>query len=620
MTPTPIELFGTDEPPPTRRMVTAGPLSAVLEGGGLRDIRFHGIEVLRSIAYLARDAAWGTYPAEIQDLSIDENKDGFFISYNATCGSGAPGFAYRMRIAGDGEGNLMFDAAGRAIGDFTTNRTGFVILHPAEAAGGTLTITHSDGQIEEMRFPGLISPDQPAFDMAAMSHHPAPGLRCDVKMSGDAFEMEDQRNWADASFKTYVRPLAKPRPYVISSGETDIQQIAVKMTGKPLSLAGRTQSNGRFEVGNEHGTMPGMALFLDPGHLPDERGITALPKPVCSELIVRLDLASDSGAAGLDQAVVVARRLGAGMAVELIFDARDPDREAAFFLSVIAEAGIEPSALLVSPRREFKTRPSNILPPGEQDTDALVSALRRSGARCPIGAGTVSNFTEFNRNPPGPGADFIYFGVAAIIHAADDISVMETAGVYPALIDTARARAPNKPIWLGPCTIPTRHNPYGAGVIANPRRHRIAAAGEDPRQDGLFAAAFAVAIAARAASSNVARLILAAPCGPFGLLGPDGRVRPLATINAILAGAGGSPRLEISNLPSGLAAIAFDQFSVSCLLLANRTAEIAPITLPASFRKASALQADGTMASLPTIDRMLAVPPFGVVMADTKPA
>jgi hypothetical protein len=31
-------------------------------------------------------------------------------------------------------------------------------------------------------------------------------------MEGDAWEMEDHRNWLDASFKTYVRPLALPYP------------------------------------------------------------------------------------------------------------------------------------------------------------------------------------------------------------------------------------------------------------------------------------------------------------------------------------------------------------------------------------------------------------------------
>ena len=31
--------------------------------------------------------------------------------------------------------------------------------------------------------------------------------------------MEDQRNWSDASYKTYVRPLAPPWPYTLPKGE-----------------------------------------------------------------------------------------------------------------------------------------------------------------------------------------------------------------------------------------------------------------------------------------------------------------------------------------------------------------------------------------------------------------
>ena len=38
-------------------------------------------------------------------------------------------------------------------------------------------------------------------------------------MEGDTFEMEDQRNWTDASYKTYVRPLALPWPYTLRAGE-----------------------------------------------------------------------------------------------------------------------------------------------------------------------------------------------------------------------------------------------------------------------------------------------------------------------------------------------------------------------------------------------------------------
>ncbi len=126
----------------------------------------------------------------------------------------------------------------------------------------------------------------------------------------------------------------------------------------------------------------------------------------------------------------------------------------------------------------------------------MVEAIRRAGFKGQVGAGTPSNFTEFNRNPPGPESDFVFFSVAAIVHAADEQSVAETLDVYPAIIDSARALCPGKPIWLVPCTIGTRHNPYGAAPAANPDLGRVPAAQFDPRQDASFAAAFAVAAVA----------------------------------------------------------------------------------------------------------------------------
>ena len=51
--------------------------------------------------------------------------------------------------------------------------------------------------------------------MRALSHEAVPGVWATCTMEGDAWEMEDHRNWLDASFKTYVRPLALPYPYTI---------------------------------------------------------------------------------------------------------------------------------------------------------------------------------------------------------------------------------------------------------------------------------------------------------------------------------------------------------------------------------------------------------------------
>ena len=53
-----LDLFGTDEPVAERRLLTAGPLSAILEDGNLHTICFAGVELVRAINYLARDSSW----------------------------------------------------------------------------------------------------------------------------------------------------------------------------------------------------------------------------------------------------------------------------------------------------------------------------------------------------------------------------------------------------------------------------------------------------------------------------------------------------------------------------------------------------------------------------------
>ena len=581
--PDPIALYGTDEPLPERRLLTAGPLTAILEDGNLRTVSFAGVEVVRAINYLARDASWGTYKAELSDVSISEGDASFEVGYDGLCSGPQGSFTYRMKISGDASGELSLEAEGVALTDFPTNRTGFVVLHPAEAAGGKLTIRHSNGTVEETIFPALISPEQPAFDIAALTHYPAPGMACTVAMEGDAFEMEDQRNWTDASFKTYVRPLSKPRPYVIRKDAQDRQRITISVRAKTWASRLTTGSTATLALGGPAGRMPSIALFVDPDDLPAAVPNVSLLGPV-PELIVRFDSPRGHDAWMLGNAADLAGALGAQLAVEAIVDAVDPEAEAKTVADAIRLSGIDPSAVLISPRREFRTRPSNHLPAGERPVGAVVDAFRASGIGCPIGAGTPSLFTEFNRNPPNGNVDFVFFGNSAVVHAADEQSVMETLTVYPAVMETARHLCPGKPIWLGPCTIGMRHNPYGEAVAANPGLNRVPSAGIDPRQRALFGAAFAVGVAAQAAETAADRLILAAPTGPFGLLNEIGSQRPLQAVHAQLAAAGGAERFETSVDHAGLATIAFRHGEGIRVLAANLTSLPIEMALPSDTR------------------------------------
>ncbi|MEP6564557.1 MAG: hypothetical protein ABJB10_05420 [Mesorhizobium sp.] len=578
-----LDLFGTNEPVAERRILTAGPLTAILEDGNVRTICFAGVEVVHAINYLARDASWGTYKAELSNIRISEGKAAFEVGYDGLCAGPQARFSYRMTVTGKASGELTMEAQGVALTDFPTNRTGFVILHPSEAAGGRLAIRHSDGRIEETIFPEAISPDQPAFDIAALTHEPAPGMTCTVAMEGDAFEMEDQRNWTDASFKTYVRPLSKPRPYVIGKGSKDIQRVVVSIEAKASAVRVETADRATLTLGRPAGRMPSMALFLDPDDLPAAIAGASLLGPA-QEVIVRFDRARGHDERMVTKAADFASSIGARLAIEAIFDAVDPAAEAKTVVDAIRSSGVEPSAILISPRREFRTRASNLVPTGERQVSDLVEALKATGVTAAVGAGTPSLFTEFNRNPPTGDADFVFFSNAAIVHAADDLSVMETLTVYPSVIATVRLLCPGKPIWLGPCTIGMRHNPYGQGVAANPARVRLPAADEDPRHGALFGAAFSVGVAAQAAAAGVDRLIIASPTGLFGLLGPAGASRPLQAVHAELATAAGAERYEVVVDHPGIAAIAYRYDEYIRVMVANLTPIDVKVSVPSGAR------------------------------------
>src|SRR5215475_5898117 len=224
-----IRLYGTDESVEAPRILQAGPLSAELDAGNLRHIRYHGREMIRAISFIVRDKNWGTYAPKISQLDLQEASDAFRVSYEAVIEGQ---FRYSAVITGEANGSLSFSGAGNAISDFLTNRTGFVVLHPIEGvAGAACTVEHVDGRIEKTNFPLLIDPVQPMRDLRAITHEFLAGLKVTCRMEGDTFEMEDQRNWTDASYKTYVRPLALPWPYTLPAGSEIKQAVSLTFSG-----------------------------------------------------------------------------------------------------------------------------------------------------------------------------------------------------------------------------------------------------------------------------------------------------------------------------------------------------------------------------------------------------
>ncbi|HKJ62390.1 MAG TPA: hypothetical protein VKA94_10420, partial [Hyphomicrobiales bacterium] len=85
-----------------------------------------------------------------------------------------------------------------------------------------VTVTHSNGTNEQTHFPLLISPSQPVFDINAMTYRLTDKEDIEIVFSStgpdstwQAFEMEGQHNWGDASYKTYVGSLREPWSFAV---------------------------------------------------------------------------------------------------------------------------------------------------------------------------------------------------------------------------------------------------------------------------------------------------------------------------------------------------------------------------------------------------------------------
>jgi hypothetical protein len=368
-------------------------------------------------------------------------------------------------------------------------------------------------------------------------------------MEGDVFEMEDQRNWSDASFKSYCRPLSLPFPYDVAAGETIRQRVV--LTARADEAVARPDGGAEPMVAR----MPQVMLAHEAG-LSD---LAALERFPGVPVLLRLNAETPEG----DLRAVAGR---AGTALEIVFD--DLPGLGALVARARA-AGIVPVRVVALPASYLKShQPEGPWPEGARPGDA-VAPLRAGFPEAAVGGGSLTNFTELNRCRPDPASvDFVTFGNTAIVHAADDLSVWQTLEALPDIFATARGIAGGKPLHLGLLSIGMRSNPYGAAVAPNPGLLKLPMAMDDPRQDTGFAAAYAVGVLARAATAGADSLALAMAGGPLGAHGPLAEV-----VRAAAAMAGHEVRITEA---AGVVVLTAGDWT----LAANFTPQAAPSSLP----------------------------------------
>lgn len=590
--------YGSEAALPEQLQLRAGPLSLIYEAGDLRYIRLGEREILRRVYVAVRDRNWGTIAPELSNVQVDAAHDHFTIRYDVTNRQGEINFFWHATISGDAQGTITFRMDGSARSSFLRNRIGFCVLHPAGASGVACMVEHADGTTEHGSFPQSISPDQPFKEMLAISHEVEPGVWAEVRFSGDIFEMEDQRNWIDASYKTYCTPLRIPYPVEIQAGERVLQSATISLQGDGrieyivpetaqspvvcmLDSAGRSMALPRIGLGTASHGQP-----------LTQREIKRLKALNLAHLRVDLQLDDPAYQSLLER--VAHEAMAIGVQLELALHLSDnAAQELATLAGVLARVQPPVASWLIFHQNERSTQ--------AQWVALARTDLEHYQPAALFGGGTNAYFTQLNRERPvAEELDLVCYSINPQVHAFDNASLTETLAAIPSTVESARRFCAGRPLAITPVTLRPRFNPDATGPIPEPAPGTLPPE-VDLRQMSLYGAGWTLGSLKYLAESGVASTTYYETSGWRGVMEQEngsplphvfrslpGTVFPLYHVLAdIGAYAGGEVLLSRSSDPLRVECLALkqgDQQRVLVANLSNRPQQVLLQDLPAQVQ------------------------------------
>lgn len=490
----------------------SGPFEIGYQNGFLRQITHQGVEVLRMMYFALRDHNWGTFAQLITNEVVDSQEDSFSVSYTCTNINEAQAaiFEWSVRIHGDNDGTITFEIQGETLQAVRRNRAGFCILHPIQGtAEQPVTIFHEENAKTETYFPRYIAAQDPFLDIRAMQWRAGNGGEYRLDFEGDIFQTEDQRNWGDASYKTFCTPLSRPFPVQLQPGDKVWQRVTLRLISIPAaSSLPRSEEKSlrkQFQLG--------VAASVETERL-SEKAVELLKSLNLGHY--RIDLAlSDSNwitkfsnycenAALLNLPLEVALFLGDAFEVQL-----------ADFMGVCKQNGLKVKHLLLFSDQQLVTSQSLI---------DYIPNLKRELPNTKIGVGTDHNFTELNRNRFDVGeADFVSFSFDPQEHAFDDLSLLENTETVQYSVASAE-NLYGKPVHLSFIALRKRSNPYATNPVdfVLPLEKQI-----DSRQKTNFAKVWTAKVLEHLSLTNVVSVTMFRTVGELGIMNEEGEEYPV---------------------------------------------------------------------------------------------
>jgi hypothetical protein len=460
-------------------------------------VRWWGHELVRGLAFVVRDGGWGTVPAGL--VSREVLRDGRQVRWVAEYGRPESALRVEGEFAVDDE-RLTATATATVLRDLTTSRTGWVVLLPPSWCGAEYAARESaTDRSSRGRLPHEIAPQwkvdgvyRPVFlPFTALSLTRPDGGALTLEVEGDVLEMEDQRNWADASFKVYGPPLHVPWPVVWREGQVHRRRVVVSgavlgPAPRPGPVTVRLSGDGRTRL-----RLPQLGTSAPPP------GVSP-PADAPRVAFLRVDWIPERPNARQSAATALRLAESLGIAAELVARPRGDtlDADVAELRALLAEVPAPSRVLVVGIGEETST------------PEAVTATRRAVPDGIPVGGGSDGYLADLNRDPPGR-VDWplLTFGLCPTLHDDDDVAVLQTLEVVEQVLRTGMSLLPGAALHLGPVRLRPRSD------------ERPVDGGGPSRPEGVVGAVWTLGVITAAARAGAAALSLHELAGPEGMAG-----------------------------------------------------------------------------------------------------
>ncbi|MBE0652696.1 MAG: hypothetical protein IH594_02790 [Bacteroidales bacterium] len=474
-----------------------------------------GIELIRAVYPAVRNKNWGTVPITTDNELITQSKEEFILDTRLIFFQKEIHFSANLSIKINASG-FVFEFDGQAHSSFLKNRIGLNLLLPVdELAGCDCMVTDPEQRETKYTFPSEISSHQPFVNIRGLRWRDMAGNEINASFEGDVFEIEDQRNWTDASFKIYSTPLHLPFPDLIEKGERIHQKISLRVA-HPISF----RKQKKVKTLQPDSYLRGFRLpKIGTGASSEKEQMTDQEAKLIKETGIDFcsmfcDLENECWKQKILEHFTICKKMGINarlnFAVPKTFTATDE------LIALIIEQSETIDGVEFYAKENFLSLGKNI--------EVFLDIIKRSTDKIEIGGGTYAYYAELNRSFDLPKSiDYISFSISPQVHAFDDLTLIENLqGIHYAASDAARKYG--LPVDINALTLKQRMNFVATSKEARAHEESILPETVDPRQASEFIAIWTLGAISKLMFAGVRSVSLFETLGRKGIMQSE---RPL---------------------------------------------------------------------------------------------